>query len=67
MDSYSIHNFYNNNRTPLKTTTLHDGNLKKPIYEEVTFIRQMMCKEIVPGKHDHQFYNYGYDKENKRK
>lgn len=67
MDGYSAHIFYNSNRKPCKSTTLHDGNIKKSTYEEVTYIRKMMCKEVMPGKHDHKFYNYGYDKENKYK
>ncbi|AGA16261.1 hypothetical protein [Thysanoplusia orichalcea nucleopolyhedrovirus] len=67
MDNYSIQKFYNNDRKVLKSTTLHDGNIKKSIYEDVTYIRKLMCKEVMPGKHDHMFYNYGYDKENKSK
>nr|AFS51920.1 DekiORF42 [Dendrolimus kikuchii nucleopolyhedrovirus] len=67
MDRYALHDFYNNDRKPLKPTTLHDGNIKKSAYKEVTYVRTLMCKEIMPGKHDHQFYNYGYDKENKYK
>nr|BEV20963.1 hypothetical protein [Bombyx mori nucleopolyhedrovirus] len=67
MDNYSLHNFYNNNRKPLKPTTLHDGNIKKSVYENVTYVRKLMCKENMPGEHDHKFYNRGYNKENKYK
>ncbi|UJZ89060.1 ac111 [Erannis ankeraria nucleopolyhedrovirus] len=65
MDNHSVHNFYNNNRVPFKPTTLHDGNIKQSTYENVTYIRRLMCREHMPGKSDHKFNNCGYNKENK--
>ncbi|ANF29685.1 ORF_37 [Catopsilia pomona nucleopolyhedrovirus] len=67
MDNYSMHNFYNNNRQTLKPTTLHDGNIAKSAYEEIVFIRKIMCKETMPNKNDRKFNLPGYDKENKYK
>ncbi|ABL76039.1 Mv-ORF87 peptide [Maruca vitrata nucleopolyhedrovirus] len=64
---YSVQHFYNNNRKPLKPTTLHDGNIKKSLYEDVTYIRKLTCKEIMPGKNDHKFNSYDSNKENQRK
>lgn len=64
MDNYSVHNFYNNNRATLKPTTLHNGNIKQSTYEDVMYVRKLMCKEHMPGKNDYKFNNYGYNKEN---
>lgn len=66
MDNYSIHNFYNNHRTPLKPTTLHDGNLPKSSYKDVMYIRNLMCKENLYDNKRDRFNVRGHDKENKK-
>ncbi|USC25951.1 hypothetical protein [Palpita vitrealis nucleopolyhedrovirus] len=65
MDNYSLHNFYNNNRKPMQPTTLHNGNIDKVLYEKITYVRRMMCKESMPGKHDYKFETKDSNKENK--
>ncbi|AUR45071.1 hypothetical protein Spob040 [Spilosoma obliqua nucleopolyhedrosis virus] len=65
MDSYTMQHFYNNERRPLAATTLHDGNISESAYEDVTFIRKLMCKENVTNEHEYQFCNDNdYNKEN---
>ncbi|BBD51411.1 hypothetical protein [Samia ricini nucleopolyhedrovirus] len=65
MDSYSVHQFYNGARKPLAPTTLHSGNVSNATYENVTFIRKLMCRESAPGYHERQFCTKDYNKENK--
>ncbi|AAK85661.1 hypothetical protein [Epiphyas postvittana nucleopolyhedrovirus] len=65
---YSVHYFYNNARKSLAPTTLHNGNISQSTYENVTFIRKLLCKENTPGAHEYKFCNNkDYNKENKRK
>ncbi|QDL56954.1 hypothetical protein QKQ66_gp052 [Dione juno nucleopolyhedrovirus] len=67
MDSYSMQQFYNDSRKPLAPTTLHHGNISAAAYENVTFIRKLMCREVAPGAHDSKFCTANYNKENSSK
>ncbi|ABF47401.1 ac111-like protein [Clanis bilineata nucleopolyhedrovirus] len=65
-NTYAVHEFYNNKRKVLNSTTLHDGNILPSTYEQVLFIRKLMCKESLQyqGKQDKQFKTKGHNKEN---
>ncbi|AAP29884.1 unknown [Choristoneura fumiferana multiple nucleopolyhedrovirus] len=68
MDSYALQHFYNNARKPLAPTTLHSGNISAAAYENVTFIRKLMCRENSPGAHESKFCSHSdYNKENTKK
>lgn len=49
----------------MQPTTLHNGNIDKVLYEKITYVRRMMCKESMPGKHDYKFETKDSNKENK--
>ncbi|QEI03670.1 hypothetical protein [Rachiplusia nu nucleopolyhedrovirus] len=63
MDS-SSYNFYNNDRKALKPTSLHDRNIKQADYEQITFLRRLMCRETMPSRRDDKFKVKDYNKEN---
>ncbi|AAC59111.1 unknown [Orgyia pseudotsugata multiple nucleopolyhedrovirus] len=65
MDAYAVQHFYNNARKPLAPTTLHSGNLPAAAYENVMFIRKLVCRENAPGAHERPFCaHHDYNKEN---
>lgn len=49
----------------MTSTTLHNGNIPSTEYDNVMFIRKLMCKENMPASHEYKFCNYSsYNKEN---
>lgn len=64
MDLYSLQSFYNNARKPLTPTTLHSGNISAAAYESVTFIRKLMCREVLADARNATFCSGDHDKEN---
>ncbi|AKN80641.1 hypothetical protein [Perigonia lusca single nucleopolyhedrovirus] len=67
MDDYSMHSFYNNDRKPMKQTTLHDNNISKSSFDQVVFIRQLMCRETMSSPSGSRFNKRSDNKENQQK
>ncbi|ABQ52069.1 hypothetical protein SlGVgp126 [Spodoptera litura granulovirus] len=59
--------FYNNNRSPAKNTTLHNGNIPRDMYRDVMQARSFMCRETMPSEYDIKNYRKSDNKENKYK
>nr|UPO71223.1 hypothetical protein TnSNPV_129 [Trichoplusia ni single nucleopolyhedrovirus] len=51
-----LHTYYNENRVPLKSTTLHDKNIKNEDYQRIIVCRQILnflqSNEIMPSEDD---------------
>ncbi|AKR17309.1 hypothetical protein [Urbanus proteus nucleopolyhedrovirus] len=65
---YSVQSFYNNDRKTLKETTLHNGNINKTMYEDIMFLRKLVCRELTMTSFSStsRFDNESGNKENKR-
>ncbi|AQQ80403.1 ORF136 [Betabaculovirus altermyunipunctae] len=50
--SSHVVDFYNSSRSPMKPTTLHNGNIPQHQYERVTQSRvSLACYESMGGRH----------------
>nr|AGE61332.1 hypothetical protein [Chrysodeixis chalcites nucleopolyhedrovirus]AGE61780.1 hypothetical protein [Chrysodeixis chalcites nucleopolyhedrovirus] len=51
-----LHKYYNIDRVPLKSTTLHDKNIKKEDYDQIITcrdcVRFLQTNEIMPTEED---------------
>ncbi|AAZ67437.1 hypothetical protein [Trichoplusia ni single nucleopolyhedrovirus] len=51
-----LHTYYNENRVPLKSTTLHDKNIRNEDYQQIIVCRQILnflqSNEIMPSEDD---------------